>query len=81
MEEGGKTWKDMNRMIAYYKGLTTWSRWVNRDVDPSRTKVFFQPIMRERSGTNQHNHVLDRLTRSSERDIQQQQARPWLGLV
>ncbi|XP_039066772.1 protein trichome birefringence-like 39 [Hibiscus syriacus] len=44
MEEGGKTWKDMNRMIAYYKGLTTWGRWVNRNVDPSKTKVFFQGI-------------------------------------
>ncbi|KAJ6379372.1 hypothetical protein OIU76_016074 [Salix suchowensis] len=41
----GKTlYKDMNRLIAFYKGLTTWARWVNRYVDPSRTKVFFQDI-------------------------------------
>ncbi|KAA8524271.1 hypothetical protein F0562_010694 [Nyssa sinensis] len=36
--------KDMNRLIAYYKGLTTWGRWVNLNVDPSKTKVFFQGI-------------------------------------
>ncbi|KAL0354060.1 UNVERIFIED_CONTAM: protein trichome birefringence-like 39 [Sesamum angustifolium] len=44
IEEGGKLYKDMNRLIAYYKGLTTWARWVNRNVDPSKTKVFFQGI-------------------------------------
>ncbi|KAK4770174.1 hypothetical protein SAY87_030706 [Trapa incisa] len=44
MEEGGKYYKDMNRLIAFYKGLTTWARWVNRNVDPSKTKVFFQGI-------------------------------------
>lgn len=37
-------YKDMNRMIAYYKGLTTWARWVNRNVDPRKTRVFFQGI-------------------------------------
>lgn len=42
--EGGKRYKDMNRLVAYYKGMTTWSRWVNRFVDPSKTKVFFQGI-------------------------------------
>ncbi|XP_059663230.1 protein trichome birefringence-like 39 [Cornus florida] len=44
IQEGNKWYKDMNRMIAYYKGLTTWGRWVNLNVDPSKTKVFFQGI-------------------------------------
>ncbi|KAK3446143.1 hypothetical protein EUGRSUZ_A01900 [Eucalyptus grandis] len=44
MQEGNKLYKDMNRLVAYYKGMTTWARWVNRNVDPSRTKVFFQGI-------------------------------------
>ncbi|KAH7843234.1 hypothetical protein Vadar_014202 [Vaccinium darrowii] len=44
MQEGNKLYKDMNRLVAYYKGLTTWARWVNRYVDPSKTKVFFQGI-------------------------------------
>ncbi|KAF5756147.1 putative PMR5 domain, PC-Esterase [Helianthus annuus] len=42
--EGGKLYNDMNRLVAYYKGMTTWSRWVNRFVDPSKTKVVFQGI-------------------------------------
>lgn len=44
IEEGGKLYKDTNRLVAYYKGLTTWSRWVNRNIDPSKTKVFFQGV-------------------------------------
>ncbi|XP_031105197.1 protein trichome birefringence-like 39 [Ipomoea triloba] len=44
MQEGGKSFKDMNRLIAYYKGMTTWARWVNLNVDPSKTKVYFQGI-------------------------------------
>ncbi|XP_041991583.1 protein trichome birefringence-like 39 isoform X2 [Salvia splendens] len=44
IEEGGKLYKDTNRLIAYYKGLTTWARWINRNIDPSKPKVFFQGI-------------------------------------
>ncbi|CAA3003011.1 Hypothetical predicted protein [Olea europaea subsp. europaea] len=44
MEDGGKLYKDTNRLIAYYKGLTTWARWINRNIDPLKTKVFFQGI-------------------------------------
>ncbi|KAJ8425115.1 hypothetical protein Cgig2_030820 [Carnegiea gigantea] len=44
IQDGDKLYKDMNRIIAYYKGLTTWGRWVNRYVDPSKTKVFFTGI-------------------------------------
>lgn len=44
MEDGKRLHKDMNRLVAYYKGMTTWSRWVNAFVDPSKTKVFFNGI-------------------------------------
>ncbi|XP_065875563.1 protein trichome birefringence-like 39 [Euphorbia lathyris] len=44
VEEGNKMYKDMNRLVAFYKGLTTWARWVDRYIDPSKTKVFFQGI-------------------------------------
>ncbi|EPS71829.1 hypothetical protein M569_02929 [Genlisea aurea] len=44
IEEGGKLYKDMNRLIAYYIGLTTWGRWIDRNIDPSKTRVFFQGI-------------------------------------
>lgn len=44
MQEGTKVSKDMDRLIAFYKGLTTWARWVDQNVDSSKTKVFFQGI-------------------------------------
>ncbi|KAK4758929.1 hypothetical protein SAY87_020230 [Trapa incisa] len=42
--DGGKYYKDMDRLVAFYKGLTTWARWVNHNVNASQTKVFFQGI-------------------------------------
>lgn len=44
MQEGSTLYKDMDRLTAFYKGLTTWARWVDVNVDPSKTKVFFQGI-------------------------------------
>ncbi|KAL1363138.1 hypothetical protein HN51_011333 [Arachis hypogaea] len=39
-----KLYKDMNRMVAFYTGLTTWARWVETNINPSQTKVFFLGI-------------------------------------
>ncbi|KAF3943213.1 hypothetical protein CMV_030206 [Castanea mollissima] len=44
IEDGGKVLKDMDRMGAFRKALTTWGRWVDTDVDAGKTKVFFQGI-------------------------------------
>ncbi|KAG2687800.1 hypothetical protein I3760_09G067900 [Carya illinoinensis] len=44
MGEGTKLYKDMDRLTAFYKGLNTWANWVNLNVDPTKTKVFFQGI-------------------------------------
>ncbi|KAK6932663.1 Trichome birefringence-like, N-terminal domain [Dillenia turbinata] len=44
MQEGSNLYKDMDRLTAFYKGLTTWARWINLNIDPSKTKVFFQGI-------------------------------------
>ncbi|KAK4480548.1 hypothetical protein RD792_013626 [Penstemon davidsonii] len=44
VRDGSTVRKDMNRVVAFHKGLTTWARWVNTSVDPSRTKLFFQGI-------------------------------------
>ncbi|XVF14552.1 hypothetical protein REPUB_Repub09cG0071200 [Reevesia pubescens] len=38
------TRKDMNRLVAYEKALRTWARWVKSNVDPAKTKVFFQGV-------------------------------------
>ncbi|XVF60860.1 hypothetical protein PTKIN_Ptkin08bG0081900 [Pterospermum kingtungense] len=36
--------RDMNRTVAYEKALRTWARWVNFNIDPAKTKVFFQGV-------------------------------------
>ncbi|CAI0444888.1 unnamed protein product [Linum tenue] len=44
IRDGSSLSKDMNRLEAFNKGLNTWARWVDNNVDPAKTKVFFQGI-------------------------------------
>ena len=44
VQEGQSILKDMDRMEAFRKGLTTWAKWVDSDVDTSKTTVIFQGI-------------------------------------
>ncbi|KAL6602791.1 hypothetical protein ACP70R_043152 [Stipagrostis hirtigluma subsp. patula] len=44
VQDGEKTYRDMDRLTAFSKGLSTWARWVDANVDASRTRVFFQGI-------------------------------------
>ncbi|CAL4948418.1 unnamed protein product [Urochloa decumbens] len=44
VQDGGQVMKDMDRLTAFSKGMTTWARWVDSNVDTSRTKVYFQGI-------------------------------------
>uniref|UniRef100_A0A7N0REY6 Trichome birefringence-like N-terminal domain-containing protein n=1 Tax=Kalanchoe fedtschenkoi TaxID=63787 RepID=A0A7N0REY6_KALFE len=44
IRDGSELVKDMDSLTAFYKGLTTWANWVDQNVDPSKTKVFFQGI-------------------------------------
>ncbi|CAN1853854.1 Protein trichome birefringence-like 38 [Linum perenne] len=44
IRDGSKLYKDMDRLDAFNKGLVTWGRWVDSNVDPAKTKVFFQGI-------------------------------------
>lgn len=41
---GNKTLKDMDRMVAFQTALTTWAGWVDDNIDPAKSKVFFQGI-------------------------------------
>ncbi|KAJ4822713.1 hypothetical protein Tsubulata_028981 [Turnera subulata] len=44
VQDGDKILKDMDRMVAFRKGLTTWAKWVDSDVNTCKTKVIFQGI-------------------------------------
>ncbi|KAL9244563.1 hypothetical protein vseg_018331 [Gypsophila vaccaria] len=44
IKDGGKLYEDMDRLEAYEKGLRTWARWVDRHLDTTKTKVYFQGV-------------------------------------
>ncbi|ESW14238.1 hypothetical protein PHAVU_008G264500 [Phaseolus vulgaris] len=44
IREGNHTYKDMDRLVAYEKGLKTWAKWVEDNVNPNKTRVFFQGV-------------------------------------
>lgn len=42
--EGKSLYKTMNPMIAYQKGLTTWAKWIDLNLDPRQTRVIFRSM-------------------------------------
>ncbi|KAJ7970576.1 Trichome birefringence-like family [Quillaja saponaria] len=42
--EGNSLYRNMNPMVAYQKGLTTWARWVDLNLNPQKTKVIFRSM-------------------------------------
>ncbi|XP_059663294.1 protein trichome birefringence-like 43 [Cornus florida] len=44
IQEANSIYKDMDRLVAFEKGLRTWARWVESNVDPNKTRVFFQGV-------------------------------------
>ncbi|XP_077252193.1 protein trichome birefringence-like 39 [Tasmannia lanceolata] len=44
LQEGNVVFKDMDRLLAFAKGISTWAEWVDTYVNPASTKVFFQGI-------------------------------------
>lgn len=44
MQVGNKTYEDMDRLVAYNMALSTWAKWVDSTVDPSKTTVFYQGV-------------------------------------
>ncbi|KAL2496544.1 Protein trichome birefringence-like 41 [Forsythia ovata] len=44
IQVGQQIYKDMDRVVAFGKALNTWATWVDTNIDPAKTKVFFQGI-------------------------------------
>lgn len=44
IQDGNEIVKDMDRMVAFRKGLMTWGNWVDSYIDTQTTRVFFQGI-------------------------------------
>ncbi|CAH8377745.1 unnamed protein product [Eruca vesicaria subsp. sativa] len=44
IRNGSSLIRDMDRLDAFNKGLTTWAQWVDQNVNTSQTRVFFQGI-------------------------------------
>ncbi|XP_010689958.2 protein trichome birefringence-like 43 [Beta vulgaris subsp. vulgaris] len=44
IQDGDKMYKDMDRLVAYEKGLKTWARWVDLHLKSTNSKVFFQGV-------------------------------------
>ncbi|KAF6147007.1 hypothetical protein GIB67_036726 [Kingdonia uniflora] len=44
MEVGGALYQDMDRLVVFDRGMRTWSTWVEKNIDATRTRVFVQGI-------------------------------------
>ena len=42
--EANTVLRSMNPMVAYQKGLTTWAKWVDLNLDPHKTRVIFRSV-------------------------------------
>ncbi|KAG8644873.1 protein ESKIMO 1 isoform X2 [Manihot esculenta] len=43
-DEGATEYDEIERPVAYRRVLSTWSKWVDENVDPNRTMVFFSSM-------------------------------------
>ncbi|KAG4377561.1 hypothetical protein GLYMA_18G151000v4 [Glycine max] len=44
IQVGNRTYRDMDRLGSYEIALNTWAKWVDYNIDPTRTRVFFQGV-------------------------------------
>jgi hypothetical protein len=40
-DQGSTEYVEVDRPVAYKEVLKTWAKWVDRNIDPNRTTVFF----------------------------------------
>lgn len=42
--EGNSAYRNLNPMVAYEKGLVTWAKWVDLNLDPRTTRIIFRTM-------------------------------------
>ncbi|KAG5569119.1 hypothetical protein H5410_058885 [Solanum commersonii] len=53
IEIGGQYYKDMDRVAAFERALFTWAKWIDTNINPAKTLLFFQGISPSHyNGTN-----------------------------
>ncbi|KAJ9182023.1 hypothetical protein P3X46_006059 [Hevea brasiliensis] len=58
IQEGKRIYKDMNRLVAYEKALSTWVRWIQINIDPTKTKVFLQGVSPDHTNATEWSNSL-----------------------
>ncbi|KAL5767635.1 hypothetical protein ACOSP7_014229 [Xanthoceras sorbifolium] len=53
IEDGKLRVRDMDRLVAFEKALKTWAKWVETNVDPTKTNVFFQGVSPDHTNGSQ----------------------------
>lgn len=43
-DEGATEYDEVERPVAYARVMNTWSKWVDKNIDPNRTTVFFMSM-------------------------------------
>ncbi|KAK9222894.1 hypothetical protein WN944_011334 [Citrus x changshan-huyou] len=56
IEDGSRTMRDMNRLVAFEKALNTWAKWVDTNIDPTKTKVFYQGVSPDHTNATSWGH-------------------------
>ncbi|MCL7044558.1 hypothetical protein MKW94_017506 [Papaver nudicaule] len=44
IQEGNMTYKDLDRVVAFEKGLITWSQWIDKNINHQTTQVYYLGI-------------------------------------
>jgi hypothetical protein len=57
MGDDGAFYRDMDILVTFRKGLSTWANWVDNNVDRTRTRVFFQSISPTHYKYDSHAHA------------------------
>ncbi|XP_040988450.1 protein trichome birefringence-like 42 isoform X2 [Juglans microcarpa x Juglans regia] len=55
VQVGDKIQRDMDRLAAFKEGLTTWSKWVDSNIDTKITQVFYQGVSPTHDGGEEWN--------------------------